>query len=695
MKSALLFGVHGHQPVGNFDSVIVEAHEKCYRPFFETLHRYPAFHFSVHFSGWLLEILLKQFPSDMALLRKMVQRGQVELFSSGHFEPVLSSLPEADRIGQLTANIAFLRGEFGGTIGGAWLTERVWEAGIVPALSASGVRYITVDDYHFLCAGKTPAEIDGYFLTEEGGERLALFPISEQLRYQLPFTPAPDAVGYLETEVKAGRSAAVYFDDIEKFGIWPETWEWVYGKKWLESFVEAVLASEHIEPKTYREYHETHGSRGVIYLPTVSYAEMNEWTLPKTRAEEYAALIQREQRNGHFTSTKSLVRGGIWRNFLTRYPESNWMHKRMLGLSKRLALTRDSAQRTLLQRFLYAAQANDAYWHGLFGGLYLPHLRRAIWNNLIPLEATLDAAGSPEPKWTGDLDLDGVDEVLLADTDLKVAIKLDGFASIHELDARELGQNFGDTLRRYPQAYFAKYLDAAQSHSGGAGIASAHDRYKVKQEVTPQDLEPDELPRGIFVDFRMAADDSRTAVSAYSPQSRESTGPEVYLAAHANGWRIEKRIRLHAGAVEARYSFSTGTTGRFETELNLAMPSCDGYSGRYILENGEIPGGFGQPLELEHSTKLKLDDRTLSGGIIVESSAPVSVRARPHHTVSQSEGGLEKIMQSACVTLGWTVPGTGAVFTIALRPYGDPERAQRIVAKPSLLRRLLTALRLH
>ena len=66
---SLLFGVHAHQPVGNFPGVIDDAHLRCYRPFLRTLHRFPEFRFAVHFSGWLLDYLLQKFPEDMALLR--------------------------------------------------------------------------------------------------------------------------------------------------------------------------------------------------------------------------------------------------------------------------------------------------------------------------------------------------------------------------------------------------------------------------------------------------------------------------------------------------------------------------------------------------------------------------------------------------------------------------------------------------
>ncbi|MFI5400855.1 MAG: alpha-amylase/4-alpha-glucanotransferase domain-containing protein [SAR324 cluster bacterium] len=692
MKSALLFGVHGHQPVGNFDSVISEAHEKCYRPFFSTLYRYPAFRFSVHFSGWLLEILLKKFPHDLALLKEMVGRGQVELFGSGHYEPVLSALPMADRIGQLKVNAEFLQREFGQQASGAWLTERVWEPGVVPALFAAGVRYVTVDDYHFLCAGKTREEIDGYFLTEEGGDSLALFPISEPLRYRMPFSPAPEAVAFLETGAQGGRSAAVYFDDIEKFGIWPETWQWVYGERWLELFVEAVLSSNFVEPKTYSEYHRSQPSRGVVYLPSLSYAEMNEWTLPAGQAKAYAGLLHREQGGEHFAATKPFIRGGIWRNFLSVYAESNWMHKRMLGLSLRLSRLRTSARSAALYRRLFAAQSNDAYWHGLFGGIYLPHLRRAVWNNLVALEAELDTIRPEGPLWRGDLDLDGVEELMLSGAELKLAIKLDGFGAIHELDGRRLAHNFGDTLRRYPQAYFAKYTQASAPGAKQQGIASAHDRVAVKDPIAPQDLEPDATGRRILADFRVTAEGRRDPVCNYEMSSVAAAGPEACFTARAEGRQIVKRILLRRDRLEAVYRLSGAAHERFEIELNLSMPSCDGYGGRYMLENGEIPGGFGQPLDLAACTRLVLDDRVLAGGIVVETSAPVQVTGRPHRTVSQSEAGLERIMQSACVTLSWIVPEPEADLRVMLRPYADAAPARRGGAGRSLMRRWFAAL---
>ena len=449
---SLLFGVHAHQPVGNFPEVLADAHRRCYKPFLEVLYRYPRFRFALHISGWLLDYLSDHYPDDIALLREMVTRDQVELFGAGDTEPVLAAIPNRDRIGQIEMFSNKLEMKLGRRPEGAWLTERVWESTVVPALADCGIRYVIVDDYHFLCAGKTPAELTGYFTTEEDGRVLDLFPISEALRYRLPFSPPHEVVAHIESQANAsggGRSmAAIYFDDIEKFGIWPETYHWVYEKGWLDNFIQGVLASPLIRTQHYRDYHAAEKTRGIVYLPTTSYIEMNEWTLPAQPANIYANLVRQAKTAGWYEGNRAFLRGGIWKNFFSRYPESNWMHKRMLGLSSRLSMLRDRTHDETMKRKLYEAQANDAYWHGLFGGLYLPHLRRAVFRAMIELEAMLDACEGRAAQFVEDTDLDGIEELYLQNGLIQAVLKLDGSGSIFELDSYALKHNFGDTLKR-------------------------------------------------------------------------------------------------------------------------------------------------------------------------------------------------------------------------------------------------------
>ncbi len=650
---SLLFGVHAHQPVGNFDFVLDDAHERCYRPFLQTLHGYPEFRFAAHFSGWLLDYMLEKYPEDMALLKDMVRRGQAELSGAGDTEPVLAVIPHRDRIGQIETLSTKLEKKLGQRPAGAWLTERVWEATVVPALADCGIRYVTVDDYHFLCAGMEAAALKGFYTTEEDGRTLDLFPISEALRYRLPFSPAAEAVRHIEEMAEDGYdAAAVYYDDIEKFGIWPETYEWVYEKGWLKEFIEGVLASTVIRTDSYRDYHARSTTRGIVYLPTTSYIEMNEWTLPAAAADTFANLVGEAKAANRFEQDKAFLRGGIWKNFFSRYPESNWMHKRMLNLSQRLAALPEKQRSPRMTVLLYEAQANDAYWHGLFGGLYLPHLRRAVYNAIVELEGMLDKVSARAGSVRMDADLDGCDEIFLQNGVLQAVAKLDGSASLCELDAYRLKHNFGDSLSRQPEHYYRKmHLNETQQHSGD-GIASAHDRVTFKHEITPEDLTPDKAGRTIFRDHWMAEEHGVTMPVAYVHEADTGNDKGANFSGGVGHLEVAKRYALTDNRLTVTYNFNGTPGGVFATELNIAMPSCDGPAGRYIHQ-GTIPGGFGQPLALADMREIALDDDVLGGRMTLRVNAPVQFSAAPHFTVSQSEAGFEKIMQAVCLKLMW------------------------------------------
>ncbi|HNQ05530.1 MAG TPA: DUF1926 domain-containing protein [Thiobacillaceae bacterium] len=678
---SLLFGVHAHQPVGNFPEVLEDAHQRCYKPFLETVHRYPDFRFALHASGWLLEWLMLNHADDMALLREMAKRGQVEFFGAGDMEPVLAAIPYRDRMSQLMALSDRLEQYFLQRPQGAWLTERVWEATVVPALADAGIRYVMVDDFHFLCAGTPRERLNGFHSTEEDGRVLDLYPISEALRYRLPFAPAHEAVAYIESQAMDGdAAAAIYFDDIEKFGIWPETHEWVYGKGWLAQFIEGVLASKLIRSRHFADHHRETSTQGVAYLPTVSYSEMGEWTLPAEAGRRYAELVRAARHEGVLERDRPFIRGGIWKNFLTRYAEANWMHKRMLGLSTRLARLPAEQVRQDLVELLHQAQANDAYWHGMFGGIYLPHLRRAVWQAIVQLERRLDGLQERPDTSTGDLDLDGVQEVFLRSLALQAVVRPDADAAIIELSSYALGQNFADGLRRYEEHYHEQArqgVTVAPEHDG-EGIASAHDMVRFKHPIEPADLIPDSRARGLFTETY--TDFEAKLPVRYESQVVQDNGV-LCLGQAGEGagmTRVGKIYGVRGNALHVRLMVQPGTeatTGRLATRLNLSMPSCDGPAGRYVLRGQDdqpvIPGGFGQTFVWNDLETLVLEDHYLKGAVTLNITPPARVRAQPHTTVSQSEAGFEKIMQAVELTLTWEVGGpTGMAARLDIHPLG-------------------------
>lgn len=448
----LLFGIHMHQPVDNFDWVIEHGVEVCYGPFFEVMSKYPEFKFSVHCSGWLLEQIETLHPKLYAQMMTLATNGSIELFSAGYYEPILSVIPSEDRVKQIDMLNKRIQSDFKQTAKGLWLTERVWESSLVPDLHRAGIGYTVMDDYHFQCAGFDEDILDGYYMSEEGGKEIGLFPISKKLRYAIPFLNVSSAIKAIKSYDREENAAAIIFDDAEKFGMWPGTHEWVYEKGWLEEFVQAVLADEAIETMHYKTYFEQERTRGIAYLPNVSYYEMGEWSLRADDALKLEALKHEMGQERYENEGVKFLKGGIWKNFFVKYEESNRIHKRTLELSK----VRKSVNKVQFNAALYKAQTNDALWHGVFGGLYLPNLRDNAYRYII--EAENVRYGKKSVLVCDQNELDGYDKVKAVSSNHIFRFDAAHGGQLVEFDNKKACFNWQNTLTRRKEAYHQRIL---------------------------------------------------------------------------------------------------------------------------------------------------------------------------------------------------------------------------------------------
>src|SRR5574341_2469452 len=223
---------------------------------------------------------------------------------------------------------------------------------------------------------------------------------------------------------------------------------------------------------------------------------------------------------------RPFIKGGIWRNFLAKYPESNHMHKRMLMASRKVhdALGRVGqstgsvkAEGAAMVDHLYQSQCNDSYWHGVFGGLYLPHLRSAVYEHLIRAEYLADgilkgqgARGKGQGRkksWIeiekGDFDKDGNDEVMLNSELLNLFLDPAEGGRLTELDWKPRSFNLTNTLTRRREVYHEKILQMVRDRpagSPGGGAKTIHERVAVKEEGLQYHLLYDWYTRGSLLD---------------------------------------------------------------------------------------------------------------------------------------------------------------------------------------------------
>jgi alpha-amylase len=687
----LILALHDHQPVGNFGGVFEAAYRDSYLPFLEVMEDYPDIPFVLHISGPLLEWLVENRPDYVARVRSMAEAGRVEILGGGFFEPILTMIPHRDRVGQIRRFSGYLEETFGARPRGIWIAERVWEQHLVAALAEAGVEYTVLDDFHFQRTGLEDRDLRGYFLTEEDGKLIKVFPISERLRYLIPFQEPHASYEYLKAIADEQPGAVMVFaDDGEKLGSWPETYQHVYTNGWLRRFCDMIAGNrDWLRPITFAQAVDTTLPMGKVYLPDSSYREMTEWVLPSGRLVDYQDAVNRTIDDPAAHRLRPFVRaGGFWRNFKAKYAESDEMYARMLGLSDRLAElsragTADPDYLEIAREELYRGQCNCTYWHGAFGGLYLPHLRNAIYRHLINAHNALDdAEGRAGPRVSvdvADYNLDARQEVRLENDRLVAFVRPALGGHVYELDVRHASANILATLDRRPEAYHSAIAAAAGATSDRYdGPPSILNKVVLKQEGLGQLLVYDRYPRKALVDHFLplgaTLDDLKTcgdfergdfATGTYlSRVQRGPTGVSLIMErpglADGHSIKISKSIALEAesGTLDVHYvleELPAGVPLHFAVEINLAAMAGHADDRYYADQDGHRLGMLDSRIDRPETVGLSLTDEWLDLAIGLRWSKPADLWCFPIETVSQSEGGFEGVYQSSSVIPRWTI----------------------------------------
>ena len=538
--------IHNHQPVGNFPWVFEEAYRQAYRPMLEALERYPSVRLSLHYSGCLIDWLKENHADFIDRIAALVARGQVEVMGGGYYEPILPAIPDCDKLGQIRKMSDWVEATFGQRPNGMWLAERVWEPHLAKFAAESGIQWTVVDDSHFKMVGLDDQDLFGYYVTEEQGQTLRVYGSSKRLRYQIPWKRVADVIDFLRSEAtEDGQKIAVMGDDGEKFGNWPGTYEYCWKKGWVERFFRALQHnSDWLETIILGEYARRFPALGRIYLPTASYAEMMEWALPAHQSYLYSKLTHQLDAEGRQDITK-FMRGGLWRNFLVKYPEINSMHKKMLWVHDKIwhhaalsnapldvanseAATQSTADGPGTQQTgvapqalsadtqtldeLWKSQCNCPYWHGVFGGSYMTDIRAEVFRHLIAAENAIDSQRYGQRPWlawgTMDFDRDSLPELLVETDRMNVYFDPARGGRVFEWDWRPGQFNLIATIARRPEAYHidlrehaARQAEAgAGPGSGGEEVKTIHETIRVKEKGLEKRLWYDWYERRLLID---------------------------------------------------------------------------------------------------------------------------------------------------------------------------------------------------
>lgn len=681
----LLLGIHNHQPVGNFGHVFRLAFDRCYRPFLDVLERHPRVRLTLHYTGPLLDWFEKEEPGFLGRLAKLVANDQVEMLGGGYYEPILSVIPDRDAVGQVNFLSQTVQERFGAAPQGLWLAERAWDGGLPKKLAPTNLRYTILDDSHFAHAGFDPETLSGYYLTEKEGAALAIYPISKDLRYLIPFRAPEDLIAFL---VRLGERregmVITYADDGEKFGLWPDTYKWVFEEGYLERLFTLLEQNDGwLHLRTFGEDLRARPATGRVYLPSASYDELMEWALPASAAKALEDRRGELEREGRLAAFRPFLRGGFWDGFLLKYPESNHMHKRMLDVSERVARAfPDGGPLSEPTRLVWRAQGNDAYWHGLFGGLYLNWLRHETYRNLIEAENHVDGATHGRAPWIDvrvtDLDKDGREEILVSTRTLGLCLAPAYGGSLLEVDYRPRAFNLSDVLARREEAYHHKVAHASvQEESSSGAPRSIHDQVKVKESGLEGALTYDRHRRASFIDrflspgvaveaFGRIDDEERGSFvdglyrvdsGLFMPQGGVLTIPmsrsgHVRLDGHVIPIVVRKVYRVTDQETTVGVAYRVENHGevslvaRFGVELNMTLLAGDDPQ-RYYEWAGSGPVRLRERGQCRGIDRFSMVDEWSKFRVTLRLDRGGDIWYMPVETVSQSEDGFERTYQGS------------------------------------------------
>ena len=384
-KGSLLLAFNFREPIGSPNSALENNYNTLYLPFLTSLEKHKEIRAALHFSGVLYDWFNSAKPEFFDKIKLLIKRGQVEILTGGHYDPILPLIPDPDKIGQIVCQTDYIKKNLGFIPRGMWIGEGSFEPHLVKHIHDAGVEYMIADHSSF-----GEGEFSGYYVTEEEGHTLKVFPSTGSLNEVASFEPS----GSMDTIVLAEN--AEKYDGVASIE---------------ELFNKLSELKDKFSMMTFSEYADSHPGSGRVYL-----------------------------------------KAGSDRDILLNDIGANYLHKKMLYVSNKIETVKrahiigmqDEGRANILK------DATRELWKGegpssFFDKGLEARTRMVLYSRLIEAENLIDSlsrrSGNYAELSVTDFDKDGESEALIATQLLNVYVSPNDGGAVFELDYKPKMRN--------------------------------------------------------------------------------------------------------------------------------------------------------------------------------------------------------------------------------------------------------------
>ena len=633
-KLNLILGFHCHLPSdiqksGNENDLIKK---KCnfIIELTELLNTFQNIKSSFHLSGNLISYLDRKYSDFSGKIRELLDRNQLELLSGGIYEPILSFIPKEDRQTQISLMNRLINHTYGYIPNGAWITEYSWEPAMALDLAKSRIQYTCLPKEYFKGVGLEESELSGYFITEDEGRKIAVFPILQDLN---------DFMDQYSPEEAVNRLHETFSDDEPIIVLVYEVLNPDHSKiLWLKNFFEILNSKTDLtETKLFNNYYQNHKPKGRIYLP----GKQKIQTQAKT----------------------------TWSHFLLKYDEANLLHKKMLRVSKKVNSAKEGKSRFKVIKeminqaydLLLMGQCNDTYWDTVLGGIYSPQKRHNTYSNLIKAENLIDSASRQNSRWIQvseiDYDCDGNDEIIIETETQNIYISPTLGGAILEHDFRPNNINITNTISRREEEY----------HSNGELIYDKYSKLNAIDHFLSTGLDLDKCISNQFSHLtkKILNPYNVEKIKAKEETCKIALELKTHLTEFANNPEIElkKQISTRSGdsSLTIDYTLTNKSSDNidflFAVEFNLNITNGVDENSYFYLNNDKINKTPNPNLDsselLKEIDQISVYSNPYKLDLVLSWNKSCNLFRYPIETLSYNYGKLGKVYQGSTILPTW------------------------------------------